>query len=60
LKNNNPITMDRQEAIALIYALTDALRSNTKVQLICTSSGEIETIPLLNNEVCTEGIFMDL
>jgi len=52
--------MDRQEAIALIYALTDALRSNTKVQLICTSSGEIETIPLFNNEVCTEGIFMDI
>jgi len=54
------MTMDRQEAIALIYALTDALRGDTKVQLICTSSGEIETIPLLNNEVCTEGIFMDI
>ena len=60
MKSNNPCTVNRQEAVALVAVLTEALQQNDKVQLIMSPTGEIISIPLLNGEICAEGLYLDL
>jgi len=52
--------MNRQEAESLVAALQEALIDGVKVQLVMTALGEVVSIPLLNGEICDEGLFMDI
>jgi len=59
MRSNNLCTVNRQEAESFVAALQEALLNNDKVQLIMSPAGEVVSIPLLNGELCVEGLFLD-